>query len=78
MKCYEISRNDSGRNLAKFRLNPFREISRNFAKFREIGKNFRLVSCFAKRGKPNFVAALSRVLLFQESRDLGMKVLTGQ
>jgi hypothetical protein len=58
MKCYEVSRNDLRRNFAKFRLNPFREISCNFTKFRETGKQFRLVSCFAKRGKPNFVATL--------------------
>jgi hypothetical protein len=53
MKFREISR-----NFTKFRLDPFQEISRNFAKFRETGKQFRLVSCFAKRGKPNFVATL--------------------
>ncbi len=66
---YEVSRNfakwfrtkfrEISRNCAKFRLNPFREISRNFAKFRETGKKFRLVSCFAKWGKPNFVATLT-------------------
>jgi hypothetical protein len=49
IKCYEISRNDLGRNFAKFRQNLFREISWHFAKFRETGKKFRLVSCFAKR-----------------------------
>jgi hypothetical protein len=50
-KRYKTKLREILRNCAKFRLNSFREISRNW-------KKFRLLSCFAKRGKPNFVATL--------------------
>jgi hypothetical protein len=57
-KRFRTKFREISRNYTKFRLNLFREISRNLAKFRDIGKKFRLISCFAKRGKPNFVAML--------------------